>query len=736
MRLFVLVLIATATAIAISLPHPGKARENDPPSKRTLSIENITQTARASIVTVTQFGRGGQQEALGTGFVISPDGLIATNSHVIGNARRLQVQTSDGLRHDVTEIHATDASLDLAIIKIAKTGLTPLPLGDSDRLKQGQRILALGNPQGLTYSVVEGVLSAVREVESSPMLQLAIPIEEGNSGGPVLDRQGKVQGIITLKSAITDNLGFAHPVNQLKLLIDRPNPVPMTRWLTIGKLNPSLWQPTLGALWTQHAGQIHVEGPGDGFGGRSNLLHQTTPPAIPYELSVDVKLDSESGAAALIFCPEGTDQHSGFSPTAGKLRLTRFNGPDLFSWTILADETSPAYIPGTWNTLRVRVEADNLLCYVNDQLVIQFTDNHLRGGKVGLCKFRNTKAAYKNFQLGTTLAPTNPVSPEILTDLQSEIQKLLTQKEIDKAPSEKLLTTPAAARRLLQQQTKTLEQQAAALRVLEKNLHRQDITRQLVDHLKKPDDQVELLSAALLIASHDNPDIDIRAPQQTVQQMVDELRNDPALQKDPQTAARRLSDYLFRENGFHGTRGDAINELSNSYLNEVIDDREGIPLTLSIVYLELVRQLKLQDIHGANLPGRFMIFYQDVDGPQYVDVFNNGTHLDREELETFIRSSTGQQPTPEHLAAATPRDMILRLLYNLVSFCEVPEQSIPYLDLILAIDPNSTAERLNRALLRSRIGDSNGAREDLDFLKKLAPAGVDLQKLDAIYNSF
>jgi serine protease Do len=728
--------LAVIFALSLCLPFSGQAKENDAPSKRTLSIENITRTARDSIVTVTQFGRGGQQEALGTGFIISRDGLIATNSHVIGNARRLQVQTSDGTLHDVTEIHATDPGYDLAIIKIDQTDLPPLPLGNSDHLKQGQRIVAIGNPQGLTYSVVEGVLSAVREVEGSPMLQLAIPIEEGNSGGPVLDRHGNVQGIVTLKSAITKNLGFAHPVNQLKLLIERPNPIPMSRWLTIGKLNSNLWQPSHGATWTQHAGQIHVQGAGEGFGGRSNLVHQPLPPTIPYEVSVEVKLDHEAGAAGLIFCAEGTDQHYGFYPTAGKLRLTRFNGPDLFSWSILADTTSPAYTPGTWNTLRVRVEADNLLCYVNDQLVVQFADNQFRGGKVGLCKFRNTKAAYRNFQLGSSLAPANPVPAEILTSLQDEIQRLLSQKEIDKAPSEKLLTTPAAARRLLQQQTKTLEQQAAALRELEKNLHRQDITRQLVQLLQKPSDQVELLHAALLISSHDNPDLDIRATQQTIQHMVDELRDDPALKKDAKTAARRLSDYLFKENGFHGTRGDAINEFSNSYLNEVIDDREGIPLTLSIVYLELVRQLGIQGIHGANLPGRFMIFYQQPDGPQYIDVFNNGGQLSREELESFIFQSTGQQPTPEQLAPAAPRDMILRLLYNLVSFCEVPEHSIPYLDLILAIDPASTAERFNRALLRSRVGDPIGAREDLDFLKKLAPAGVDLQKLDAIYNSF
>src|SRR4051794_12473095 len=71
-------------------------------------VTDITAEAKPSIVTVTQIGRGGGQEALGTGFVVSKDGLIATNLHVIGNARRLQVQLSDGTMQDVTEVHATD----------------------------------------------------------------------------------------------------------------------------------------------------------------------------------------------------------------------------------------------------------------------------------------------------------------------------------------------------------------------------------------------------------------------------------------------------------------------------------------------------------------------------------------------------------------------------------------------------------------------------------------------------
>ena len=77
------------------------------------------------------------------------------------------------------------------------------------------------------------------------MLQIAIPIEQGNSGGPVLDMQGRVVGIVTMKSLVTANLGFAVPVNALKPLLEKPNPVPMERWLTIGVLDKSEWKTRL-----------------------------------------------------------------------------------------------------------------------------------------------------------------------------------------------------------------------------------------------------------------------------------------------------------------------------------------------------------------------------------------------------------------------------------------------------------------------------------------------------------
>src|SRR5207253_5133564 len=121
-------------------------------------------------------------------------------------------------------------------------------------LNQSTALVEMSNPLGLERSIVQGVVSAKRDFDGVEMIQLAIPIEPGNSGGPLLDLQGRVHGLLTLKSAITPNLGFAMPVNALKSLLKKPNPVPMERWLTIATLNRQEWTPLFGARWTQKGG--------------------------------------------------------------------------------------------------------------------------------------------------------------------------------------------------------------------------------------------------------------------------------------------------------------------------------------------------------------------------------------------------------------------------------------------------------------------------------------------------
>jgi S1-C subfamily serine protease/regulator of sirC expression with transglutaminase-like and TPR domain len=678
---------------------------------------DLAESIAPSLVKITQLGREGA-DGIGSGFIVSADGLIATNLHVIGEARRLQVEMNDGKTHAVTSVHATDAHRDLALLKIDVKDLKSLPLGDSKKVRQGESVVAMGAPEGLGFSVVQGVLSATREIDGNDMLQVAIPIEKGNSGGPLLDMQGRVLGILTLKHIKTDNLGFAMPVNALKELIEEPNPVPMNRWLTIGVLNPKMWKPHLGSQWSQHAGVIRADLPGDGFGGRALCLSTQKVPEETFEIAATVKLDDEAGAAGLAFCSDGGDKHYGFYPSGGKLRLTRFDGPDVYSWTILADVPSEAYKPGEWNALRVRVEPEKIRCYVNGKKVIETDDTGLRGGVVGLCKFRTTVADFRGFRIGEDLTE-KPLEPELASKFRSEIEAHLAQASTRDETLNKLIENPAAGRRMLAEQRKQLEEEAAKLRELERELHRRSMTKEIVTELEKPEPEINLLRCTLLLSRHDNPEIDVASYLNAFKGLVADLKDDPEIKKDTPSAIARLNRYLFEENGFHGSRGD-YESRSNSYMNEVLDDREGLPISLSVLYIELASKLGIQGVFGVPLPGKFMVGYRD--GPegelQLVDVFERGKELTVEQAALQLTDSG--ELAEHYLEPATKRDILLRMLRNLLGsgFEETRaiRESLPYLDLVLAIDPKAAMERLTRAQLRQRVGEKAGAREDVNWL--------------------
>ena len=125
------------------------------------TAELLAKEKRSSIVVITQEGRDGKVSGTGTGFVISKDGLIATCAHVIGESRPIKVRFEDGKEYEVTEIFAWDRKLDLAILKIEAKDLIELDLAKENTAKQGTKVIAMGNPQGLEFSVVSGIISGL-----------------------------------------------------------------------------------------------------------------------------------------------------------------------------------------------------------------------------------------------------------------------------------------------------------------------------------------------------------------------------------------------------------------------------------------------------------------------------------------------------------------------------------------------------------------------------------------------
>lgn len=193
--------------------------------------DSTEQGAAAAMIT--------RQRATGSGVILSADGYIITNGHVVSNARsvRVRLPAEGPTGHSTLEpatkvvdarIVGIDRDTDLAVIKIDKKGLIPLILGDSDALRQGQLVMAFGNPLGLENSVSMGIVSSVaRQIKPDDFMvyiQTDAPINPGNSGGPLVDADGNVMGINTFifsQSGGSEGLGFAIPSNIIKNVFEQ-----------------------------------------------------------------------------------------------------------------------------------------------------------------------------------------------------------------------------------------------------------------------------------------------------------------------------------------------------------------------------------------------------------------------------------------------------------------------------------------------------------------------------------
>lgn len=190
------------------------------------SVVSINVSAKST----NYFGQTVENAASGSGFVITEDGYIVTNYHVINGASSVKVTLYNGDTYDAS-IVGGEEDYDVAVIKIDVTGLTPVVLGDSSKIAIGETVAAIGNPLGeLTFSMSQGIVSCVDRainVDGTPfnMIQVDCSINPGNSGGPLVNTYGEVVGIVSAKyssysSTTVEGIGFAIPINDVSAIIE------------------------------------------------------------------------------------------------------------------------------------------------------------------------------------------------------------------------------------------------------------------------------------------------------------------------------------------------------------------------------------------------------------------------------------------------------------------------------------------------------------------------------------
>src|SRR2546422_2747238 len=226
-----------ATLVDHNAPAAAAATPANPTSSTATSTQaattaqSIYQQVSPGVVTITATVSGGRGsgQAIGSGIVLDTNGNILTNAHVIAGARQIQVTFSDGRTVNATLV-GSNTSADLAVIRVsvAASSLHPVTLGNSDSVRVGDAVYAIGSPFGLSGSLSQGIVSNLKQSGAtsvgnlSGLIQTDAAINPGNSGGPLVNAQGEVIGINTsIESPVDGNVGvgFAIPINQVKQLL-------------------------------------------------------------------------------------------------------------------------------------------------------------------------------------------------------------------------------------------------------------------------------------------------------------------------------------------------------------------------------------------------------------------------------------------------------------------------------------------------------------------------------------
>jgi len=198
-----------------------KSSSNITVTPKTYSSQDIFKMINPSVVYIELYNKFNQLVSSGSGFILSNDGLVATNLHVINDisgGKYVKIRLANGKTYETSKVVGVNPTNDIAILKIdGPTNLQPIKLGDSNNILAGQKVFALGSPLGYQNTITEGIISNTKvSVYGVNLIQTSAPVSHGNSGGPLVDTYGNVIGIMVSSFSEGQNMNLAIPINVLK----------------------------------------------------------------------------------------------------------------------------------------------------------------------------------------------------------------------------------------------------------------------------------------------------------------------------------------------------------------------------------------------------------------------------------------------------------------------------------------------------------------------------------------
>ena len=252
--------------------------------------------------------------------------------------------------------------------------------------------------------------------------------------------------------------------------------------------------------------------------------------------------------------------------------------------------------------------------------------------------------------------------------------------------------------------------------------------RRFATYIARPPEDFRLAEGALLIALEAYPDLDVDAYLRRLDGMAETISAHLGLELEPRRIVSHINACLFKEQGFRGNRRDYY-DTRNSFLNEVLDRKVGIPITLSIIYLDIGRRIGLP-VNGLGLPGHFVVQYGAHPEPFHIDPFHGGELLSEQDCAARVAQIYGQDlPWQEsYLDAVSDLHILARVLNNLkVIYVRkgAHELALGAADRLILLKPDVPSEIRDRGLLRAQLGQLRRALEDLTAYLEACPEAPD-----------
>lgn len=257
------------------------------------------------------------------------------------------------------------------------------------------------------------------------------------------------------------------------------------------------------------------------------------------------------------------------------------------------------------------------------------------------------------------------------------------------------------------------------------------IRTRFAEMVSREDEEINLAEAALLIAAEEYPRLDVELYLERLDHFADLVRERAADSRTATGVITALNETLFEQLGFKGNR-ESYYDPRNSYLNSVIDRRTGIPITLTVVYIEVSKRIGFS-VKGVGLPFHFIAKHEAEGSDLFIDPFNRGELFGAAGCDALITQMSGGNLDlqPEHLEAVTTKQILTRMLSNLLGIYSASDRrrALAAIDRILLINPGSTTHIRDRGLLLAAVGSRTAAIAELERYLEAAPDAPDAESM-------